>query len=477
MRFSFTGRSQPQAGIEAPPDPIFNGETTDNGEAIHHPTEEKSHFNAFEFVESQAALFDRSCEQWEAIGETARELKDREIGEAVQSIFGGYTKNGTQSDFSYQNAKIITRQLPPYVLWSARYASTLPDREKVELLSFEDDEFDFLVKQPDFPRTKLRSIYARLSSGMAVADSIGGQVLDNLFGSIQSPDDLSELAGFFELDAGDANADRLELQNIIRADWHKPNQRQSKLRTYLEDLREQPDILLDDFTNAILEPGNNKLRCAVLDMARFAIISEDEGEITDEGIRRVLSSSRNRWSEVNNAEEAFRLFVDEKITELESTIHKIALVRNDIDIRIPPRKSEVESLGRKFRILTPRDDGSLPGSRKAGKRARRNGTVKGNGTGSADIVDTVIEQTAAPAETRRRDRIDLPSDLPPKKIINSLTSLGLELVPGGGKGGHQKILNPNTKRSANVHEDMRPNVLLDRLKELGVDPSDFRDNL
>lgn len=57
-----------------------------------------------------------------------------------------------------------------------------------------------------------------------------------------------------------------------------------------------------------------------------------------------------------------------------------------------------------------------------------------------------------------------------KELLRKLHKLGIAKVKGGGKGGHQKVLNPQNNRTSEVpmHGELSKNLEHKILKQLGL---------
>ncbi len=57
-----------------------------------------------------------------------------------------------------------------------------------------------------------------------------------------------------------------------------------------------------------------------------------------------------------------------------------------------------------------------------------------------------------------------------KEMLRKLNKLGIAKVKGGGKGGHQKVLNPQNNRTSEVpmHGELSKNLEHKILKQLGL---------
>jgi predicted RNA binding protein YcfA (HicA-like mRNA interferase family) len=124
--------------------------------------------------------------------------------------------------------------------------------------------------------------------------------------------------------------------------------------------------------------------------------------------------------------------------------------------------------------------------------ARRLKTAKGVG----EAVVNITQETQPPTEKKAevavqphigptpgmlnritRSRVDLPSDLSTSAILAALARLGIDEVPGAGKGSHRKVYSPEVGKTTTVSENLGPRALKKLLGQLGVTPQQFIDKL
>ena len=448
-------------------------------------------FDPFEFVTNQSKQLNSSSELWRAVGRTIRELKDPRIFEAVSQGLstdvirdlkqaGGHP---TVQEVILINSERIARQLPGYLLLSARYHADLSrntdpepaDKFRRRVFEIEDLLIGDISLTPGFPGDKLNSLYDRLSNDMAKADGIGGNVVGDLVESVQSPDDLINLAELYEAGIGNQEPAFVELREMIRTDWLKPRKTKSILRAYIDSLHEQPDIFVEDFSRAILESGKNRLRREILEMARFAIAARKDQSATNESeaIIKVLADTRPSWSQFDKIEEAFKIFASEQVVGTEKAITLIANGFSGRNIRIPSTQKEISELNQQMRIV-------IEAPSRQSKRAGRRKEAK---VGALDVerIAEKIDKPPAPeihaAEIASGSRLVLPSDLSTGQILAAFKRLGFETIPGGGKGNHQKIHNPNTGKRTTVSKSMGRIPLKSLLRQAGVSDEEFLNKL
>ncbi len=280
-----------------------------------------------QFLSVNQELLERSTGLWGSIAKVADFASNKDILERLQSNMSTYnrpeftteTKGGVIRTFvshelSGLDASRLAAEAGILLLVGARYyAHTEGNFIKAGVRSAKElhlvpNPFVRKVLKETFPRTDIAKHSSDIVGNLGRADSVAKEVLGALVTELwQAPDFAQELIAYTKNGGSDSSLCQ-ELSRIIAVDLRRPDDEQSILRAFLQEVRDRPDYYLDNFVKEVSENEKNRRYSQIRDMARFALIHDGVDTPDGVNIREALKNTFPRWKSFEQISEAFSEF-------------------------------------------------------------------------------------------------------------------------------------------------------------------------
>jgi hypothetical protein len=316
----------------------------------------------YELITASEATLNQSTEAWRYVAQRAEHVRSEDTAAALETgISEALAKYPTtfQPGAVGQEARRLNDAFSIHALLVARYLSGQAEPEEAlqdprhahGFLAVEDPNVRRLMGRKNFPGKALVDKPVNdMFRAMEFADKAAQVVLEALArGYEDDPEGIIALAELYKGDVTDADSRFRELREIVSADWHHPNKRQSVLRQYCDRVFQDPERYVSEFAEQIAESPDSKRLLAVKRMAQFAVAAARQQGV-ELSVEDTLTSTYDQWDEFEEIESLFTSFIRQKKESLEEAFFTIAGVRNAKSIRLPRTLQDIESSRTNLRI-------------------------------------------------------------------------------------------------------------------------------
>lgn len=360
-----------------------------------------------QFIDSQAENILQSAALWQSVGARMNWCKTdpsiiRAFHEGVPAIFEATNvpinpvrvtreadrlveELGTYTQIAVRGDDVSGNYIKKAVHFSRMLTSNLPG-----------EGVPYIMDTKTFPKSSYLSTAIEMQNAMGKADVVSDEVLGALCeGYALTPEHIIELGWLYVHDAEETFPMLSELRKMITADWYRRDAEKSILRTHCRRLCEDPGIHVLPFCEAV---NSEETFRSVATMARYAIISSGESDISESAIAKQLYSTRDSWSEVPDLQEAFNGYIDGVSTTVESAFQTIAGPRNLRNVRLERTEQEVLEIASRMTVyasLNSKDARIAEKDRSNQARAYRKVSRRAGAVDSLPSTDESVRQLDA----------------------------------------------------------------------------------
>jgi hypothetical protein len=182
-----------------------------------------------------------------------------------------------------------------------------------------------------------------MRNGIDSADKVAVALVNEFTAEFaRSPDAINTLADMYEEGVAKVDPAFAELKEVIRQDWHSQNPRGSTLRSFLDQLANNPDLFIHDFVDKVVGSENDKRIQSVKNMARFALMTSGMPESPTD-LKDVLIRASDSWDSFENIDSLFNEFSAQKLNAITASFNSIAGLASEANPRAYKGVDEVKA--------------------------------------------------------------------------------------------------------------------------------------
>lgn len=335
------------------------------------------------FMADQERRLEASADAWRSIAQQSKEREEGYADHIRQGLIDVWEANSNGSPLPAasildRDTEELATKLSVYCLLAARHFSAdgirwgIQNRIQEHFLEIPNHTVNYIIRSHGFPTRRFLMRQVWMANEMAEADNTAGAVLDDLTSTYRErPDDIAALAGLYEDGADEADGRYAELKQIVATDWYRPDPENSKLRQFCADLQNAPHAYAPEFVSMVSDAERNQRWSTVRGMARFAIIATGGNPEDPAEIENMLKNTYGRWDEVQDIDNPFRSFVQNKVDTLVSQFNIIAGSCTAKNIRAYPSADQVAKFKDYFGVTYAPDRNSRRKAARAAVKTHR----------------------------------------------------------------------------------------------------------